>query len=111
MTYILHRVRRNETAHNIAQRYGVTVTQLQEWNPSCFRKGILLAGSTLRIYVQRPINGKTPSSRQQNRIYTVRAGDSLFSIARRFGVSVEELRNYNDLEGDYIRVGQRLRIP
>ncbi|MDW8012072.1 MAG: LysM peptidoglycan-binding domain-containing protein [Bacteroidota bacterium] len=111
LTYILHRVRRNETAHNIAQRYGVTVTQLQEWNPSCFRKGILLAGSTLRIYVQRPINGKTPSSRQQNRIYTVRAGDSLFSIARRFGVSVEELRNYNDLEGDYIRVGQRLRIP
>ncbi|MEN3026730.1 MAG: LysM peptidoglycan-binding domain-containing protein [Chlorobiota bacterium] len=109
--YTLHRVRRNETAHSIAQRYGVTVAQLQEWNPNCFRNGMLLAGSTLRIYAQRPVSAKPSPSRQQNRVYTVRAGDSLFSIARRFGVSVEELRDYNDLEGDHIRVGQRLRIP
>lgn len=43
--------------------------------------------------------------------YRVRAGDNLGQIARRYGVSVADLRGVNRLNGDLIRVGQRLRIP
>ncbi len=43
--------------------------------------------------------------------YTVVAGDTLFSIARRFQVSVAELRRSNNLTSDNLRVGQVLRIP
>lgn len=42
--------------------------------------------------------------------YTVRAGDTLWAIAQRHGVTVEELRAWNHLEGDLIEVGQRLVI-
>jgi membrane-bound lytic murein transglycosylase D len=107
--YTLHRVRPGETAQQIARRYGVSVAQLRRWNPESFRGKTLLAGTTLRIY--RPVSSKPAVARGGVRLYTVRAGDTLFSIAQRFGVSVEELRAYNELDGDRIRVGQRLRIP
>ncbi len=110
-SFILHRVRRGETAHSIAQRYGVTVEHLRRWNPQSFRGQTLLAGTTLRIMVP-PSTARLSPPRDSRRIYTVRAGDTLFSIARRFGVSVEELRKHNGLEeDDVIRVGQHLHIP
>jgi membrane-bound lytic murein transglycosylase D len=45
------------------------------------------------------------------RYYTVRSGDSLWTIARRHGVSVADLTRWNGLrESDVIRVGQRLAV-
>ena len=43
--------------------------------------------------------------------YTVRWGDTLFSIARRFGTTVEAIKEANDLSSDLIIVGQKLTIP
>ena len=43
--------------------------------------------------------------------YTVRAGDTLSTIAERFGVGLDALRTANALRGDVIRVGQTLRLP
>lgn len=43
--------------------------------------------------------------------YTVRAGDTLFSLASRFGVSLEELKAVNGLESDNIQIGQQLIVP
>lgn len=51
-----------------------------------------------------------PSSNKEN-VYIVQKGDTLFSIARKFGVSVEVLRNLNNLEDNNIKVGQELLIP
>ncbi|GEM_PF-570870 len=43
--------------------------------------------------------------------YTVKRGDSLYSIAQRFGHTVEKLRSYNGLSTNNLRIGQRLTIP
>lgn len=51
-----------------------------------------------------------PSSNKEN-IYIVQKGDTLFSIARKFGVSVDVLKNLNNLEDENIKVGQELLIP
>jgi Soluble lytic murein transglycosylase and related regulatory proteins (some contain LysM/invasin domains) len=51
-----------------------------------------------------------PSSNKEN-VYIVQKGDTLFSIARKFGVSVDVLKNLNNLESDNIKVGQELLIP
>ena len=51
------------------------------------------------------------SSSNKENVYIVQKGDTLFSIARKFGVSVDVLRNLNNLEDNNIKVGQELLIP
>lgn len=51
-----------------------------------------------------------PATAQEQSIYVVRTGDTLFGIARAHGLSVAELRALNSLDGDVIRVGQRLLV-
>jgi LysM repeat protein len=50
-------------------------------------------------------------SQAQTRTHTVAAGETLFGIARRYGVTVDAIRTANDLETDQVRTGQRLVIP
>ncbi len=92
-------VARGDNLTAIAARYGVSVAELQEWNnirnPSSIR-----VGQGLKIY--------TPAAVWTT--HTVRAGDSLGRIARRYGCSVKDLQSWNDLEGSVIQPGQTLRV-
>ena len=93
---LVHRV---ESGHNlswIADRYGVTVRDLQRWND--LRDSRIHPGQELRI------------PRQGAEVYTVRRGDTLIGIARHHGVSVDLLRQLNDLRGDRIHPGQKLKL-
>jgi nucleoid-associated protein YgaU len=51
-----------------------------------------------------------PESEPEEVYHTVRRGDSLIAIARRYGVSVDEIRRLNGIRGSNIRIGQRLRV-
>jgi len=100
-----HVVRRGETLSGIARRYGVSVEQLRQWNG--------LASSQLRTgqrLIVRAGNEANPSRASELVRYRVQRGDTLSEIARRYGVSVEQLRRWNGLRSNQIRVGQVLRI-
>ncbi|RKY38948.1 MAG: hypothetical protein DRP75_03415 [Candidatus Omnitrophota bacterium] len=53
----------------------------------------------------------SPSYTEGSKIYEVKSGDSLFSIAKKFGVTVDLIKRSNALESDSIYPGQRLKIP
>jgi membrane-bound lytic murein transglycosylase D len=56
--------------------------------------------------------GTAPATPEKTTYHTVEAGDTLYSISRKNGVSVEALRKSNDLRpGEAIRIGQKLVIP
>lgn len=96
-------VRPGDTLYRIAQRAGVSVEQVQQWND--LGGTDLEVGQTLRL---RPPTGAAETD--SGATYTVRENDTLFSIAQRFGVSVRALRAWNDLTGTTIEVGQTLRV-
>lgn len=109
---IRYQVRRGDSLTRIAQRYGVSISDLRRWND--LRSDRILAGQRLTIYTgdaapdTPPV--RTASQRDETVTYRVRRGDNLSTIARRHGVSVTDLRRWNDLRGDHIRSGQRLTI-
>lgn len=92
-------VRRGDSLWLIGRRFGVSVAKLRYWND-------LSPGEILR-----PGQRLAVGNRGGGREYRVRRGDSLWTIARRFGVDVEDLKSWNNLAGNTIRPGQRLRVP
>jgi membrane-bound lytic murein transglycosylase D len=99
-----HRVKRGETLSEIADEYGVSQRDLRAWNRLDAR-GSIRAGQRLRV---APPGAKATSART----HVVRWGDTLSGLARRYGVSVSELRRANGLtESSTLRAGEALRIP
>jgi membrane-bound lytic murein transglycosylase D len=103
-----HRVRRGETLTHIGRQYGVTVAALRSANgnidPRRVRAGQSLripAGSAARVAQASPVAA---------RYHRVSRGENLTVIARRYGVSVRQLRAWNGLNGSRIHPGQRLRV-
>jgi membrane-bound lytic murein transglycosylase D len=105
---ITHKVRPGESLSVIARRYKVSVRELQAWNNiSDPRK--LRAGRTLTLF-QSPAP-KTATARSGTIKHTVRRGDSLWTIARRYDVRVKDLMRWNDLSKNaVIQPGQSIKI-
>jgi len=98
-----HQVRPGESLWIIARRYGVTVKELQRWN-GLGSNSLIRPGDRIVVNMSRPGSSRT-------RQYTVRRGDSLWTIAQRHDVSVRELMRWNGLgEGAILRPGQTLTI-
>jgi len=112
---VLHKVAPGESVLGIAAAYGVDPAKIVETNqiadPALVRVGDLLIvpGAARRPGPPAPIQA---APRQGATSYTVKPGDTLFSIATAFGVQVAALRAANGLGGsDLLRIGQQLSIP
>jgi membrane-bound lytic murein transglycosylase D len=110
---IEHTVRRGETLSHIAKRYGTSVGALREMNAGINPQRILV-GQLVRIpagaqVAAAPATVAQPRDRWTR--YRVRRGDSLWSISRRYGVTVRDLQAWNGMgRRSRILVGQNLRI-
>lgn len=104
-----HKVRKGESVGTIAQQYGVRVAEIQRAND--MKKTKLKPGRTLLIPVKvapRRSTGKKPT---KVRTYVVQLGDNLGSISRRFGVSQESLRVWNNIEtGFNVKKGDTIYV-
>jgi len=109
---IRYRVKNGDYLGKIAQRYGVRVSQIKRWNG--LRSNNLKIGQRLTIYPRNPVATtpvkKAPDTRGKQ-TYTVKAGDSLWKIANKLpGVSVENLKVWNDISSTRLKPGVELII-
>ncbi|MDT3696812.1 MAG: LysM peptidoglycan-binding domain-containing protein [Ignavibacterium sp.] len=110
-----YKVRTGDSIGQIADKYGVKISDIQNWNNISGNK--ILAGSTLKIYSDANINDiptetKTTvkNSKTNNQVYTVKKGESLFSIAQRYNTSVAKIKSLNNLKSNNIQAGQKLLV-
>ncbi len=96
-----YRVRWGDNLSAIAHRFGTSVRQLKRLNG--------LSGNLIRVGQRLRVNRDVAKAGEVT-WYRVRMGDSLWSIAKRFRVSVKELKVLNNLRSSLIRVGRRLMI-
>ena len=68
-------------------------------------------GRTVGVPATKPANATTSTPNRSSLIYTVQEGDTLWSTANRFNVTVEAIKQVNQLSSDNIRTGQTLVIP
>lgn len=98
---VIYVVRSGDSLWSIANKFGTTVDEIKRINN--LTNTLLSIGQELKI----PINTSSP----QTFIYVVQPGDSLWSIANRFGTTVDEIKTINSLVSTLLSVGQELRIP
>lgn len=109
-----YRVRSGDFLGRIAERYGVGVSQIKSWNG--MRSNNLKVGQNLIIYPKKntkdiAMNTPTKSANVSEKTYTVRNGDSLWSISQKFpGVSVQNIKKWNDISGTNLKPGTKLKI-
>jgi len=101
--YDTYTVKSGDTLYKIASLYNTSVNELMSINN--LSTNILTLG-------QRLLVPKTISQPSTNEItYVVQSGDSLYQIANKYGISVNELKNYNNLTSNLLSIGQVLKIP
>jgi len=107
----VHVVQRGETLYSIAVRYGTTVQAIVNAN-GLRNASLIYAGQRLAIPTGGGTSGTSTSggTTSAGGTYTVRAGDTLWAIATRYGTSIAALRQANGLASNVIYVGQRLVI-
>lgn len=99
--YIIYTVQRGDTLYQIATKFNTDIDAIKFLNN--------LKSDTLSIGQQILIPTTVPT--ETYIIYTVEKGDSLYSIAKKYNISVEELKTANNLTNNLLNIGQTLKIP
>ncbi len=101
----LYTVRAGDTLSHLARRYDTSVRTLMRTNG--LRTSRIAVGQELWI----PDHRTQPRVVRQPRLHTIRRGDTLSHLARRYGTSVRALMQINQLGNSRLRIGRTLRIP
>lgn len=105
-----YRIQAGDSLGGIARRYGVSIQSIRQSNG--LRSSRIHTGDDLLIPLSNSARNAITADGQLNRQtvhYRVRKGDSLYTIARRFQVSIADLRRWNQV-GRFIRPGERLTV-
>jgi len=105
---VVHRVRRGDTLYDIARYYGTTVGAIKRANG--LRGSLLRVGQRLVLPVSaKPVHAAADGERPI--LHRVRRGETLSEIARRYGVLVRQLAEWNRMHpSDVLHMGRTLKI-
>ena len=95
----LYQVKVGDTLYSIARKYNISVNELKALND--LSSDNLSIGQLLNV----------PSGLSSVNSYVVEKGDTLYSIAKKFDISVNRLKEYNNLSNNLLNVGQKILIP
>lgn len=118
---IRYRVKSGDYLGKIARRYGVRISDLKRWNG--LRTNNIRIGQRLTIYPRSPYIPKKAPTKSQSKnssnkeekskyeIYTVKKGDSFWSISRKYpGISVQKLKEWNDISSNELKPGMKIKV-
>lgn len=98
-------VQSGDSLYLIAQRNGTTVSEIQAWNGLSGTS--VYPGQQLVIPTSTQTSGSSSSS---GTLYTVKSGDTLYLIAQKFGVTVNSIRQANNIWDNNLYVGETLTV-
>lgn len=108
----IHIVRSGENLGLIANKYRTSVGKLKAWNG--LRSTRIYPGQKLIVYPGGSYSGSSRTSQSFEKstsgYHTVRSGENLGLIAKKYGISINQLKSWNNLRGNLIKPGQKLKV-
>jgi LysM repeat protein len=107
----IHKVAAKETLFSISRLYDVSVDEIKAWNN--LKDNALSLGQELVIKKKSSAlsaNATLPTQQSLKGIHTVAAKETLYSIARQYNLTVQQVREWNSLTADEVKIGQTLFV-
>ncbi|HEV8515494.1 MAG TPA: LysM peptidoglycan-binding domain-containing protein [Cyclobacteriaceae bacterium] len=106
---IVHKVTTKETLYSISRMYDVSVDDLKGWNN--LKDNSLSVGQDLIIRKKsKPEISKIPDPKTVRGVHTVTENETLFSISKMYGASVQQLKEWNNLTSSELKPGQTIFV-
>jgi LysM repeat protein len=104
--FVIHKVSEKETLYGISRRYGATVDAVLEYNPTA--SSGLEIGQILKV----PYTPKSVATRPTGGgiVHVVAAKETMFSISKAYNVTMDEIRQWNNLQDNNLAIGQEILI-
>lgn len=103
-------VKSGDSLWSIAKKYDTTVTELKRINN--LTSNTLQIGQQLKIPgIEETLQTPTITPSEDYTIYTVKSGDNLYAISKKYNLNMDELIKYNNLKSTLLSIGQQLKIP
>jgi membrane-bound lytic murein transglycosylase D len=109
---ITYTVKSGDVLGRIAEKHGVTLANLKSWNG--LTSNNIQIGQKLVIYTKgsAPASTGTSQTAKGESTYTVKSGDSFYSIAKNYpGVSAQNIMDHNGMKSSDLKPGMKLKIP
>src|SRR5688572_31828334 len=112
---ITHKVAAKETLFSIAKMYGVSMDEIKQWNNlqdnalSIDQELIIKKKNTVSSTYQ-PVNQQTNAMISRKGVHIVGVKETLYSIARQYNITIDQLKEWNSLEGNELKIGQSLFV-
>lgn len=118
-----HKVKRGDNLGEISDKYGVSIAEVKKWNR--LKGSNIPVGKSLKIIKnervvttvrkeikvdKNAVETNIASTDASSDFYIVEKGDNLFSIAKKFNVSLEDLKKWNNLDGLHVEQGSKLTL-
>jgi membrane-bound lytic murein transglycosylase D len=102
-------VQKGDNLSAIAKKFNITLADIKEWNK--LTNSNVHLGTSLQV-VKNPITKEVVSESVERKdiAYSVQKGDNLGSIAKKFGTSIEDLKQWNKLNSNAIAIGNSLIV-
>ena len=107
---INHVVKKGETSYGISKKYNVDINLFYQYNPDAIeglKKDMVLVIPKYTIPTKSQIEPDSTS----HLTHSVINGETLWSLAKKYGVSINDLKSINNLEDEGIQLGQLIKIP
>ena len=105
---LVHKVAAKETLFSISRMYGVGMAELREWNK--LSSDALSIGQELIIKKKPSPPVNPPAVIAKKGVHTVAQKETVFSIARQYNITESQLREWNNIQGNELRIGQTLFV-
>jgi LysM repeat protein len=108
----IHKVAPKETLFSISKLYGVTMDEIRQWNN--LTDNSLSVGQELTIKKKNTASSnqvvQQTTSAPKKGMHTVAEKETMYSITRQYGITVDQLRQWNNLQGNELKIGQVLVV-
>ena len=107
---IYHTVDQGQTYYSISKMYDVTIADIQYWN-GLTTEDKLSVGQKLAINpVGNTLQNQPQTDKEEYTTHTVQEGETMFRISQQYGVKLEDIRKWNNLPDNGVKIGQQLKI-